>query len=120
MNGAKMKKTFTERLNDWRSWAALVALVIGFWGFAPSVGLDLPRWTWLAEHRALADEVNRNHIQSLELHVNSLELQIIDLEIAIARLKREGAETELLERKKALLIQTVEPLKAQLKSARGW
>lgn len=116
----KRKTTFTDRLNDWRHWAAFITLIVGFWGLAPSVGLMLPRWTWISEHRALAGEVSRNHVQSLELHVNNLELQIIDLEIAISRLKHRGAPTEMLERKKALLLKRIKPLKAQLKSARGW
>ena len=51
-------------------WLGFTAAVFALYAGAATIGLDLPRWAWISEHRALAGEVKTNVEEILKQKVD--------------------------------------------------
>ncbi len=117
-------ETGMNKIPNWAKsmkwWAAFVLGVFALYGGAATIGLDIPRWTWISEHRALAGEVSKDRVELYKGQVEHLENRHTDVIIKRSQLKAGTPLYNTLLRKEKRLERQLKEAEAKLKKVRGF
>ena len=97
----------------------VAALVAGVGGTVAMVD-SLRWWPWLSEHKALAGEVHKIDVRTLESSVKSSRRAAISARVLVHQMKAKGKFSPLLVKDAAELQVEYEDLKALLRKVRGY
>ena len=101
-------------------WMTTVVALFALYAGATAIGLDIPRWTWISEHRALAGEVKSDRVHLYQGKVESLERRHTSAIISRSKAKKGSDLHSLLLSKERRLERQLEDAKAILKKVRGF
>ena len=102
-------------------WLSFFLVITSTYGGAAAIGLDIPRWAWFSELRAVSDRVDKNRVELLEQSLRNLkaERRAIDREKEdlIQQGKRPGHR---LKRDEEEANDAIEELESRLEKIRGY
>jgi len=103
-----------------QTWLIVLTGIFGVYAGAAAIGLEVPRWAWISELRAVAGEVRSNRVQLYQGKVESLERRHTAVIIALSRAKPGSRLYDVLFSKERTLGRQLSEAKETLKSVRGF
>ncbi len=103
-----------------QTWLIVLTGVFGAYAGAAAIGLEVPRWAWISELRAVAGEVKTNRVQLYQGNVESLERRHTTVIIALSRAKPGTRLYDVLFGKERALGRQLDEAKEQLRKVRGF
>jgi len=103
-----------------KTWIIVMGAITTTYAGAALVGLEVPRWTWISEHQALAGEVRNTRAEVYKSKVEHLENRHTDVLIAKQKVKPGTELYNTLFRKEKDLKRQLENAQAMLKKVRGF